>query len=181
MSVHHRRGEAPSADLEEGALRERRLGVGELRTLRSARGPHGGQRGRSRWPRPCRPHGCLRRPRPRRPRACLRGPRPRGGRCPGRAPRRQTHPRLLPPNGPEGSRRGRPGEVARQPCVGDRLRRTRSSGHQLPDGRGCRSPRTRGRRPARTVESAPSDALRPIRRRPAQSRVSRGARARAES
>ena len=34
LPLHHRRGQAPRADLEEGALSERRLRVGELRALR---------------------------------------------------------------------------------------------------------------------------------------------------
>src|SRR4029078_8226654 len=32
--LHHRRSEAPRADLEERALRERRFGLGQLRALR---------------------------------------------------------------------------------------------------------------------------------------------------
>src|SRR5207237_2381164 len=42
VPLHHRRGEAPPADLEERALRRRRLGLGELRTLRRPGGPRGG-------------------------------------------------------------------------------------------------------------------------------------------
>ena len=38
LPVHHRRGEAPGADLEEGALRGRRLRVGRLRAPRHGRG-----------------------------------------------------------------------------------------------------------------------------------------------
>ena len=40
LPLHHRRGEAPRADLEEGALRRRRLGLGELRALRAAAVEH---------------------------------------------------------------------------------------------------------------------------------------------
>src|SRR5204862_35418 len=42
VPLHHRRGEAPPADLEERALRRRRLGLGELRTLRRPGGPRSG-------------------------------------------------------------------------------------------------------------------------------------------
>ncbi|MFO1426128.1 MAG: NTP transferase domain-containing protein [Steroidobacteraceae bacterium] len=34
LPLHHRRGQAPRPDLEEGTLRQRRLGLGELRALR---------------------------------------------------------------------------------------------------------------------------------------------------
>jgi len=34
LQVHHRWGQAPLADLEEGTLRKRQFGLGQLRALR---------------------------------------------------------------------------------------------------------------------------------------------------
>ena len=42
LPLHHRRSEAPRADLEEGTLRRRRLGLGQLRALRAAPAQHAG-------------------------------------------------------------------------------------------------------------------------------------------
>ena len=141
LSLHHRRSEAPRTDLEEGALRGRRLGLGELRALRRSRGRSRPRRRDSARARPATGLGCT-------------------AHAPG----------LFAPDGVAWSRAGRTAAHPKCVGPRDRRRRSRRPCAAVPRGRRRRADRHHGWRRGRNEQPPPPASIRCRRRRPTEGR-----------